>query len=142
MALPPCHVMYQFYVEGDGRLSLQMYQRSADVFLGLPFNIASCGLLLTIMSHCVGRTAGRLRIVIGDVHIYENHIDACNTQLSRSPKQLPRYSLNMEALVNHGELWTNDELKDNRKPWDFPEDGISIINYNPHPTIKAPMASG
>ena len=90
MCLPPCHVLYQFYVEGDGRLSIQMYQRSSDIFLGLPFNIASTALLLSLMAHQVNRAPGRLRLVIGDAHIYQEHIDVCRQQIEKDSRRVAR----------------------------------------------------
>ena len=89
MSLPPCHVMYQFYVESDDRVSVMLTQRSADLFLGVPFNIASTSLLLTLICQQVGRKPGRVIINIGDAHIYENHIEAVNIQLAREPSKLP-----------------------------------------------------
>lgn len=93
MALPPCHMMFQCHVGHDARLHLQMYQRSADAFLGLPFNIASYALLLRLLAHCVGLDAGTLTICIGDAHIYENHQEQTATQLFRDPYQLPALEL-------------------------------------------------
>jgi len=93
MCLPPCHVMYQFYVESDNRLSLQMTQRSSDVFLGLPFNIASSALLVHLVAHQVGREPGRLILRLGDVHIYEEHLEQCKLQLARPQSPLPSISL-------------------------------------------------
>lgn len=102
MCLPPCHVLYQFYVEKDGRLSVQMYQRSSDIFLGLPFNIASTALLLELMAHQDGRAPGRVLIQLGDAHIYEEHITQCEEQLTRIPKPLPTVVLNRP---NDDQLW-------------------------------------
>ena len=93
MALPPCHIMFQFYVEG-GKLSCQMYQRSADLFLGLPFNIASYALLTYIIAQRTNLKPGKLSICMGDAHIYKNHVDACLTQLSRNPKEFPKLVIN------------------------------------------------
>jgi len=101
MVLPPCHVMYQFYVESDDRVSVMLTQRSADMFLGLPFNIASTSLLLTLICQNVGRKPGRVIINIGDAHIYENHIDAVKIQLSRKPTELPVLILKNESI----DLW-------------------------------------
>jgi thymidylate synthase len=101
MVLPPCHVMYQFYVESDDRVSVMLTQRSADLFLGVPFNIASTSLLLTLICQNVGRKPGRVIINIGDAHIYENHIDAVKIQLSRKPTELPVLILKNESI----DLW-------------------------------------
>jgi len=101
MCLPPCHVMYQFYVESDDRVSVMLTQRSADMFLGVPFNIASTSLLLTLICQNVGRLPGRVIINIGDAHIYENHIDAVKIQLSRKPTELPVLILKNESI----DLW-------------------------------------
>jgi thymidylate synthase len=98
MGLPPCHVMYQFYVESDDRVSVMLTQRSADMFLGVPFNIASTSLLLTLICQNVGRLPGRVIINIGDAHIYENHIDAVKIQLSRKPTELPVLILKNESI--------------------------------------------
>jgi thymidylate synthase len=98
MCLPPCHVMYQFYVESDDRVSVMLTQRSADMFLGVPFNIASTSLLLTLICQNVGRLPGRVIINIGDAHIYENHIDAVKIQLSRKPTELPVLILKNESI--------------------------------------------
>ena len=101
ICLPPCHIMYQFYVESDDRVSVMLTQRSADMFLGLPFNIASTSLLLTLICQNVGRKPGRVIINIGDAHIYENHIDAVKIQLSRKPTELPVLILKNESI----DLW-------------------------------------
>lgn len=94
MCLPPCHVMYQFYVESDGRLSVQMTQRSSDVFRGLPFNIASTALLVHLIAHQLDMEPGRVIFRIGDTHIYEEHIAACQAQLERTPTSLPSININ------------------------------------------------
>jgi len=114
MALPPCHVMFQFYVEGN-TLSLQYYQRSADIFLGLPFNIASYALLLTHVAKLTGLVATHLKITLGDAHIYLNHLDQVNLQLQRDPMALPM--LEFTDLAN-----------------------AALVGYNPYPAIKAPIA--
>tara|TARA_B110001452_G_C15238771_1_gene428940 strand:+ start:1659 stop:2486 length:828 start_codon:yes stop_codon:yes gene_type:complete len=124
MCLPPCHVMYQFYVESDGRVSCMMTQRSADVFLGLPFNIASTALLTALIAHQVGREPGQLFINIGDAHIYEEHVDACRLQLSRSAFSLS--SIRIERP-------TDDAL------WCFGTGDVVLMNYKCHDSIKAPM---
>lgn len=101
MCLPPCHVMYQFYVESDDRVSVMLTQRSGDLFLGVPFNMASTSLLLTLICQQVGRKPGRVIINIGDAHIYENHIEAVKIQLARNPTQLPVLLLKNENI----DLW-------------------------------------
>lgn len=123
MALPPCHVMFQFFV-ADGRLSMQMYQRSCDMFLGVPFNIASYSLFLKMVAQVTGYEAGEFVHVLGDAHIYKNHFDAVTEQLTREPLPSPT-------------LWLNPEIKDIDK---FTMDDIKLENYESHPTIKAPMA--
>ena len=124
MCLPPCHVMYQFYVESDGRVSCMMTQRSADVFLGLPFNIASTALLTALIAHQVGREPGQLFINIGDAHIYEEHVDACRLQLARSA--FPLSTIRIERP-------TDDAL------WCFGTGDVVLMNYKCHNSIKAPM---
>jgi thymidylate synthase len=123
MALPPCHVLFQFFV-ADGKLSLQMYQRSCDMFLGVPFNIASYSLLLAMVAQVTGLKVGEFVHVLGDAHIYKNHLDAVKEQLSREPMKSPT-------------LWLNPEIKDIDK---FAMDDIKLENYESHPSIKAPMA--
>ena len=122
MALPPCHVMYQFYVEGD-LLHMKMYQRSADVFLGVPFNIASCGLLLTLIAREVGLTPARLIIDYGDAHIYLNHVEQIQEQITREPYTLA--TIEVREGVSLGELQEAD---------------ITIANYQSHGRIKGVMA--
>ena len=122
MALPPCHVMYQFYVEGD-LLHMKMYQRSADVFLGVPFNIASCGLLLTLIAREVGLTPARLIIDYGDAHIYLNHVEQIQEQLTRNPYTLA--TIEVREGVRLGELREAD---------------ITLTNYQSHGRIKGVMA--
>lgn len=123
MALPPCHVMYQFYVESDGRVSVQMTQRSADVFLGLPFNIASTALLLTVIAQEVGRAPGYLHINIGDAHLYACHEEQARMQISRVPRALPLLEIEREP----------DGC------WDLKSSQCTIKEYDPHPRIKAAM---
>jgi thymidylate synthase len=123
MALPPCHALFQFYVSGN-RLSCQLYQRSADVFLGVPFNIASYALLTMMMANVTGLQPGSFVHTFGDVHLYQNHFDQAREQLSREPKPLPR-------LVIQGA----PEHVDGFKFEDF-----EIIGYEPHPHIKATVA--
>jgi thymidylate synthase len=127
MCLPPCHVMYQFYVETDNRLSVQMTQRSSDVFLGLPFNIASTALLTHLIAHQVGLQPGRVLIHIGDAHIYQEHVQACQLQLKRVPcEQLP--SLHIDRA-------TDDTL------WEVQDTDIDLQHYTPQKRIRAPMIS-
>lgn len=123
MALAPCHTMFQFYV-ADGKLSLQLYQRSADVFLGVPFNIASYALLCMMMAQVCGLEVGDYVHTFGDVHIYNNHFEQVNLQLSREPRELPTMKL-------------NPEIKD---IFEFNFEDFSLENYDPHPGIKAPVA--
>ncbi len=123
MVLPPCHIMYQFFVN-NGTLSLQMYQRSNDMFLGVPFNIASYSLLLSMVAQITNLKVGEFIHVMGDTHIYLNHLDQVKEQLSRKPYKLPK-------------LWLNPDIKDIDS---FTMDDIKLINYQHHPVIKAPMA--
>lgn len=123
MALPPCHVMSQFYVS-KGKLSCHMYQRSVDVFLGLPFNIASYALLTHMVAHVCGLEVGELIISTGDTHIYSNHVEQVKEQLSREPYPLPT-------------LWLNPNIKDIDS---FTMETIDLDNYKCHSTIKAEMA--
>ena len=123
MALPPCHVMSQFYVH-NGRLSCQMYQRSADMFLGVPFNIASYALFTHMLAQVCRLEVGELIIVVGDAHIYENHVEQVKEQLSRKPLKAPTLKLNPEIDVIT----------------DFGMEDIELENYQSHEAIKAPMA--
>jgi dihydrofolate reductase/thymidylate synthase len=123
MALPPCHVMFQFYVEEGNKLSLQMYQRSGDSFLGIPFNIFSYSLLVHMVAHTCGLKTGRFIHIIGDFHAYEQHIDAINEQLSREPYKFPHVKFNREI----------SDIDD------FKLNDIEIIDYKCYPTIKSPM---
>lgn len=123
MALPPCHMFFQFYVSGN-KLSLQMYQRSCDMFLGVPFNIASYSLLLHMVAQVTKLEPGEFIHVLGDTHIYLNHISQVTEQLKRKPYKLPK-------------LWLNPKIKDIDK---FGMDDIRLENYEHHPVIKAQMA--
>ncbi|MCW4451366.1 thymidylate synthase [Kaistella sp. BT6-1-3] len=123
MALAPCHAMFQFYV-ADGKLSLQLYQRSADVFLGVPFNIASYALLLMMVAQVCDLEVGDYVHTFGDVHIYNNHFEQVKKQLSRTPKALPTMKLNPEI----------------KNIFDFGFEDFTLENYEPYPGIKAPVA--
>ena len=125
MALPPCHSFFQFYVSADGKkLSLQLYQRSADLFLGVPFNIASYSLLLCMVAQVCGYQPYEFIHTFGDAHIYLDHIDQVNEQLSREPRKLPK-------------LWLNPEVK---SIFDFTMDDIKIEDYDPWPPIKGKVS--
>jgi len=124
MALPPCHVMSQFYVNKNKELSCHMYQRSQDVFLGAPFNYASYALLTHMIAHVCGYGVGELIVSTGDTHIYQNHIDQVKEQLTRTPYNLPK-------------LWLNPDINDIEK---FTMDDIKLIDYQSHGQLKAPMA--
>jgi thymidylate synthase len=123
MALPPCHTMFQFYV-ADGRLSCQLYQRSADVFLGVPFNIASYALLTMMVAQVCELEPGDFVHTLGDAHLYVNHLDQARLQLTREPRALPQLRINL----------------DRKGIDDFVESDIELIGYDPHPGIKAPIA--
>lgn len=124
MALPPCHLLWQVAVERDGRLSLQVYQRSADVFLGLPFNIASYAALTHLLARVLGREVGWLHMSLGDVHLYANHQEQALVQLARRARDLPR----LEVADRGGEI-------DDYGAGDF-----TLVGYDPHPAIPAPVA--
>ena len=123
MALPPCHVLFQFYV-ANNKLSCQLYQRSADIFLGVPFNIASYAILTHMIAQVCNLEVGDFVHTFGDAHLYTNHFDQARLQLSRSPYPLPELKLNKEI----------------KNIFDFRFEDIEIINYQSHPTIKAPIA--
>ena len=123
MALPPCHTMFQFYV-ADGKLSCQLYQRSADIFLGVPFNIASYALLTLMLSQVCDLEPGDFVHTFGDAHIYSNHFEQVDKQLSRDFRPLPTMKINPEI----------------KNLFDFKYEDFELLNYNPHPGIKAPIA--
>ena len=124
MKLPPCHVLFQFYVEQEGRLSISLYQRSGDVFLGIPFNIASYALLAYMVASVCNLKLGSLVHFIGDTHLYLNHIEQAHEQLSRSPRALPRLELDPQK----------------ESIFDYKYEDIKLYDYDPHPTIKAEVS--
>ncbi len=123
MALPPCHAFFQFYVS-NGKLSCQLYQRSADIFLGVPFNIASYGALTMMIAQVCGLTLGEFIHTFGDVHLYQNHIEQAKTQLKRTPKKLPKLILNQRV----------------KNIFNFTSDDFELIEYNPHSRIAAQVS--
>lgn len=126
VALPACHCLFQFYVH-DGRLSCHLYQRSADVFLGVPFNIASYALLTHIIGHHVGYKVGELIVSFGDVHIYNNHVEQVMEQLQRPLRPLPFLEIKLNELAGIDEYVISD---------------FTLVGYNPHPAIQAPLSVG
>ena len=123
MNLPPCHILFQFYV-ANGRLSMQLYQRSADIFLGVPFNIASYALLLQMMAQVTGLEAGDFIHTLGDAHIYLNHLEQVKLQLTREPRPLPQMKINPEI----------------KSIFDFNYEDFELINYNPYPHIAGKVS--
>ena len=123
MNLPPCHAFFQFYV-ADGKLSLQLYQRSADIFLGVPFNIASYALLLQMMAQVTGLRAGDFVHTLGDAHIYSNHLEQVKLQLTRETRPLPKMKINPDV----------------KSIFDFKFDDFELVDYNPHPHIEGKVA--
>jgi thymidylate synthase len=123
MALQPCHVLFQFYV-ADGRLSCQLYQRSADVFLGVPFNMASYSLLTMMIAQVTGLGVGDFVHTLGDAHLYLNHLEQAELQLAREPRALPRLELNPEV----------------QRLEDFRFEDVHLLGYEPYPHIAAPVA--
>ena len=123
MALPPCHALFQFYV-ANGELSCQLYQRSADIFLGVPFNIASYALLTMMIAQVCGLKAKEFVHTFGDLHLYSNHVEQAKEQLSREPRTLPQMKISPSVMdIN-----------------DFKFENFELVNYDPHPAIKAPIA--
>jgi len=123
MALPPCHLLFQFYV-AEGRLSCQLYQRSADIFLGVPFNIASYALLTMMVAQATSLAPGDFIHTLGDAHLYDNHLEQAALQLTRSPRPLPKMTLNPEV----------------KSLFDFRFEDFTLTDYDPHPHISAPVA--
>ena len=123
MKLPPCHILFQFYVN-NGELSCQLYQRSADIFIGVPFNIASYAILTMMIAQVTGLKAKEFIHTLGDAHIYSNHLEQAKLQLTRTPKSLPQFILNLDV----------------KNIFDFTFEDFTLQNYDPHPHIKAEVA--
>ena len=123
MNLPPCHAFFQFYV-ADGKLSLQLYQRSADTFLGVPFNIASYALLLMMVAQVTGLKPGEFVHTFGDVHIYKDHLEQVKLQLTREPRPLPKMKINPDV----------------KSIFDFKFEDFELVDYDPHPHIKGKVS--
>jgi thymidylate synthase len=123
MALPPCHTLFQFYVDTDGGLSCQLYQRSADIFLGVPFNIASYSLLTHMVAQVCHLKPQYFVHTFGDLHLYLNHTEMAQQQLTREPRTLPKLALNPKSDID-----------------DFTYDDVTLVGYDPHPAIRAPVA--
>jgi thymidylate synthase len=123
MALPPCHALFQFYV-ANGELSCQLYQRSADIFLGVPFNIASYALLTMMVAQVCGLKPREFIHTFGDLHLYANHVEQAKLQLAREPRPAPQMKINPAVKTIDG----------------FRYEDFELVNYNPHPAIKAPIA--
>lgn len=123
MALPPCHCLFQFYVSNSGKLSCHLYQRSADIFLGVPFNIASYALLTHMIAREAGLKPGKFVYSFGDLHLYENHIEQAEEQLTREPRKAPQ-------------LWLNPD----KSLFTYEPEDVAFMGYDPHPAIKAPIA--
>jgi thymidylate synthase len=124
MALPPCHAFFQFYVSADNKLSCQLYQRSADIFLGVPFNIASYALFTMMIAHVCGYELGDFVHTLGDAHIYNDHMEQVNLQLTRDPRTLPHMNINPEV----------------KSIFDFKYEDFELVGYDPHPPIKGKVS--
>jgi thymidylate synthase len=148
MRLPPCHCLFQFYVS-KGKLSCQLYQRSGDIFLGVPFNIASYALLTIIVAESCGLKPGEFIHTLGDAHLYRNHVELAELQLKRRPRKLPTLRLNKERILSlhNAQLdffdqknWISDLVLDKLKINDFSHEDFLLKDYDPHPHIKAAVA--
>lgn len=148
MALPPCHVMTQWYINDDSELDCQLYVRSNDVFLGMPFNISSYAIMMEVVAEVLGITAGKLHYIIGDAHLYQNHIEQAYEIISREPFSLPKANIRTnfdcifimdEMSQQEREKFLREELKRNL---DKLEISVELVNYESHPHIKAPLSVG
>jgi thymidylate synthase len=148
MKLPPCHCLFQFYV-ANGKLSCQLYQRSGDIFLGVPFNIASYALLTIIVAESCGLKAGEFVHTLGDAHLYHNHIEQAQLQLSRKPRKLPKLTINRDQILLHhnaqpdlfdNKKYISDLVLDKLKINSFSLSDFVLSGYDPHPHIKAKVA--